>query len=99
MENTLLNGYALLAFLYGGIVIGLLSDCFFFLRRIIRSRLMLHLTDALMALLSGGIAEAVFFLVTGGGLRLYGFLLLALGAWLQQKICRFRICKRIVKRG
>ena len=99
MENTLLNGYAFLAFLYAGIVVGLLSDLFFFLRRAKALRRAGNVLDACLALLSACVMEAAFLLVTGGALRLYGFAVIALGAALQQWACRFRICKRIVKRG
>ena len=101
MENTLLNGYALLAFLYAGIVAGLVHDLTGLLLSAIHRRLLGFLIDLMLVLALGVLTGGVFYLVTGGALRLYGLILMLLGAMLSRKVFglpRLRICKRIVKR-
>ena len=101
IENTLLNGYAFLAFLYAGICGGILYDGFSLLREKLHRKAAGHLLDFLLVLCLGGLVWYVFFLVSGGALRLYGFCVILLGALLQRWVLRlpkWRICKRIVKR-
>ncbi|MEG1524217.1 MAG: spore cortex biosynthesis protein YabQ [Clostridia bacterium] len=98
MNNTLSQGYALLAFLYAGIVLGILYDVLRVFRLLCKSRFIAHLLDTLFGLLFGLVSMTVFYLVTGGALRVYGFFVMAAGASIQQWAFGWHICKMIVKR-
>lgn len=98
MDNTLLQGYAAAAFLYAGIVLGMCYDVTRILRLVINRRIVTHVTDGLFVLAFAAWAYTAFFLSTKGMIRLYGIVLMCVGAALQQWAFGRPICKRIVKR-
>lgn len=80
MHGTLSQPYSLLAFLYAGCVVGMLTGVLRAFRLFCHSRMLLALADTLYALLCAGTAACVFYFAERGALRLYGFLCIALGA-------------------
>lgn len=99
MPNTLSDGYALLAFLYAGILLGAVYDVCRIVRLTARRRIVRTLSDAVFTLSFFVLFGGTLYLVTGLALRLYAFVVAALGAMLQQFAFGRSICKRIVKRG
>ena len=98
MPDTLSDGYALLAFLYAGIVLGIVYDACRIVRLTARTRLPGTLSDIAFVLAFFALFGGALYLVTGLALRLYAFVVAALGAALQQFAFGRAICKRIVKR-
>lgn len=96
--STLTQGYALLLFVYAGILLGVLYDAARLLRLTAKKRLTMHLSDGLFALAFGAVSMGAFYVTTGGALRLYGFACMALGMTLQQWAFGRPICKLIVNR-
>ena len=82
MHGTLAQPYSLLAFVYAGCVVGMLTGVLRAFRLFCRSRALLTLADTLYALLCAGTAACAFYFAEMGALRLYGFLCIALGALL-----------------
>ncbi len=82
MRNTLAQPYSLLAFLYAGCVLGLLTSALRLARLFSRGRALRCLADIVYVLLCGFAASAAFYFATDGTLRPYGFLCLAAGALL-----------------
>jgi len=80
MHGTLAQPYSLLAFLYAGCIIGLLTGVLRAFRLLCRRSAPLVFADALYALLCAGIAACTFYFAEKGALRFYGFLVIALGA-------------------
>ncbi len=96
-EHVSAQPYAALAFLYAGIVSGLLYDILRLVRRILRGKLSEILFDLLFAAGLGVITAVALLLGTGGRIRLYVFLLTALGFALEQ-FTVYGMISRIVHR-
>lgn len=96
--STLTQGYALLLFIYGGVVLGVLYDAARLMRLFARKRITAHLSDALFTAAFGAVSMGAFYVTTGGALRLYGFCAMGLGMALQQWAFGRPICKLIVNR-
>ena len=98
MQNTLSQGYAFLAYLYAGVVLGVAFTALRLLQERVNRRAVTHLCDAAFALLFAAIFYTVAGLADSGAIRLYGVVTLCLGAALQWWAFGRTICKRIVKR-
>ncbi len=98
MPNTLSDGYALLAFLYAGIALGVVYDICRIIRLTARRRFLRTLSDGAFVLAFFLLFGGTLYAVTGLSLRLYSFAVAGLGAALQQFAFGRGICKRIVKR-
>ena len=98
MDNTLLQGYAAAAFIYAGIALGICYDMTRILRLLFNRRPMTHIADGLFVLAFAAWAYAAFYAATSGVIRLYGLVLMCLGAALEQWSLGRPICKSIVKR-
>lgn len=96
-EHISAQPYAALAFLYAGILSGLLYDLLRLMRRIIRGKLSEILFDLLFAAGLGVITAVALLLATGGRIRLYVFLLTAVGFALEQ-FTVYGLISRIVYR-
>lgn len=79
MDSTLSQGYSLLIFLYGGIVLGIIWDALRFVRRRFRGAAVFIVCDLLFSAVFLAVTAITFFLATNGVLRLYGALCMALG--------------------
>lgn len=82
MDSTLLQPYEFSAFLYGGLVLGLLIEGFSRLRALLPNRYFGHAADFLLLLFSGFVVFATFYLVNGGQFRLFGALSITAGVLL-----------------
>lgn len=82
MDSTLLQKYEFSAFLYGGLVLGLLFELFSRLNAWMPNRFFTHALDVLAVLLSGIDIAATFYIANGGEFRLFGALAMAAGATL-----------------
>lgn len=98
MPVTLSDGYALLAFLYTGIVLGMAYDACRFVRLTAKRKAFRTLSDVAFTVAFLCIFGFAQYTVTGFRLRAYPYLVAALGAALQQFAFGAGICKRIVKR-
>lgn len=98
MQNTLSQGYAFLAYLYAGIVLGVGFTALHLLQARIDNRAVTHICDAVFTLLFAVTFYTVAGLADSGAIRLYGVVTLCLGAALQWWAFGRTICKRIVKR-
>lgn len=96
-EHIAAQPYAALTFLYAGIVSGLLYDLLRLARRVLRGKLSEILFDLLFAAGLGVITAVALLLGTGGRIRLYVFLLTALGFALEQ-FTVYGMISRIVHR-
>lgn len=80
MHGTHVQPYSLLAFLYAGCIVGMLTGALGAFRLLCRRRLALALADALCAALCCAVTACAFYVAEKGALRLYGFLSIVLGA-------------------
>lgn len=96
-EHIAAQPYVAFAFLYAGIVSGLLYDLLRLMRLMLRGKLSEILFDLLFAAGLGVIMAVALLLATGGRIRLYVFLLAALGFALEQ-FAVFGLISRIVYR-
>lgn len=74
MDTTLLQGYELMAFLYGGIVLGAAYELSAFLRRCLANRWFQHACDFLFVVAFGIVLAASFYIANGGEFRSFGVL-------------------------
>lgn len=81
LNHTLNQLYQGMVFLYGGLAAGILYELLAIIRRRCAGRAPETVCDALYAILATFATAVCFLFATGGVLRLYGFLILALG-WL-----------------
>ncbi len=74
MDTTLLQGYELMTFLYGGIVLGAAYELLDFLRRWLANRWFQHACDFLFVIAFGFTIAASFYIANGGEFRAFGAL-------------------------
>ena len=98
MQNTLSQGYTFLAYLYAGIVLGIVYSALCPVMERSGRRAVAHLADAAFVLVFAAVFYAVVGLADSGAIRLYGVLTLCFGAALPWWAFGRAICKRIVKR-
>lgn len=98
MQNTLLQGYTFLAYLYAGIVLGMAYQALSIVAALLDRRAVTHICDAIFVLAFAIVAYTVIGLADNGVIRLYGLVTMCAGAALQRWAFGDAICKRIVKR-
>ena len=82
MDSTLLQPYELTVFLYGGLLLGILTELNSLLRRLFPNRFFVHGLDLLLVALASVIIALTFYRANGGEFRLFGVLFLLFGVLL-----------------